>query len=110
MLVTPQSIEAGYLFLKACKPFNRWKLPDPEDIEFHVITTDRIFGDYSNNPHTIRVSASRCARTDTFLMTIGHEACHMFQALRGLPTKHNSEFRRLSVMVCKIHGWDLALF
>jgi hypothetical protein len=110
MLVTPDAIEGAYEFLRRLKPFRSWKLPPPEEIEFHVVKIRKLHGDYSYPPHTIRASQHDGLHLNTFLQTIAHESIHMKCVLDGLPVDHGKAFRKLAAQVCKEFGWDFNTF
>jgi hypothetical protein len=110
MLVTPDAIEGAYEFLRRCKPFNTWKLPEPDSVEFHVIMKKRRHGDYSCPPHTIRATQHDGLHLNTFIQTIAHELVHMCQAVEGTRVNHGKRFKELSKLVCKEFGWDFNTF
>lgn len=111
MLVTPASLEAAYSFLLTTRPFSAWKLPHVDEVEFHVLRTHKLHGDYSYPPHTIRATQHwKDLHTETFLITVAHEMVHMRCALAGFPVDHGKEFKRLARMVCREHGWCVATF
>lgn len=111
MLVTPTTLESGYEFLKTLKPFQSWKLPDSDSVEFHVIKAKGVMGEFLA-PNSIRVSAHSCRSIETTLMTLAHEMIHLYQHIKGTETRgeHNAEFHRIADRVCKIHLWDRGVF
>lgn len=100
---------AAYDYLLCTRPFRRWGLPHSDNIEFHILRTSQIFGDF-NPPNIFRVSAALVARTDTLMQLMAHELVHLRQHIRGLPVNHGKAFKRIATVVCREHGWDLALF
>lgn len=111
MIVTPDSLKGAYDFLRVCKPFDKWKLPESDDVKFHVIRARGVMGEFLA-PNSIRVSAHSCRSIETTLMTMAHEMIHLYQYIRGTETRgeHNAEFHRLADRVCKIHLWDRGVF
>lgn len=111
--LTPDMIEGAYTYLKTTPPFDKWRLPDPDDIEFSVLTTPHIHGHFrggkDGSAHEIGVSASCVGHTYTLLQAVAHECVHLYQALKKTETantQHNAEFRKLSRRICNIHGFD----
>lgn len=110
--LTPQNIEDAYNYLKNTAPFNKWKLPDADDLEFHIVSDDRMFGHFeissSKRLPIIAVSVSHVKDTLNLLGTIAHETVHLKRFLddgkRGL--NHGPKFKTLAAEVCRVHGWD----
>lgn len=116
MKLTPVIVEAAYDFLRMTPPFNRWKLPSSDHVEFLIIKEKRVQGSYSRwvagpqkGVHIIGVSQQLVNHTAVLMKLIAHEMVHLRQADRGTETpgtEHNAEFHRLTKLVCKHHGWD----
>jgi predicted SprT family Zn-dependent metalloprotease len=120
MRLTPVILEAAYEFLRRTPPFSGWKLPEPDDVEFHIarrIPPNHLhFADFwlsAGGAPCIRFSERRHKHTATVLATMGHEMIHLYQHVAGRETKnteHNREFHRLAKRVCDLHGWDAGAF
>ena len=115
--LTPQILEAAYEFLRACPPFNRWKLPPGEEVEFSVIRLKDREGDHTTykrtDDHIIRVSSKRIGHTHSLIVVMAHEMIHAKQSVTKTTTRgsmHNPEFRRLAASVCRTHGFDNKTF
>ena len=110
--LTPQILEAAYEYLRACPPFDTWKLPPGEEIEFNVIGLSDREGHYTRycrtEDHIIAVSQKRIGHTNSLMCVIAHELIHLKQAIDKTETKnmHNADFRKWAGVVCHLHGWD----
>lgn len=110
MHITPDIVEGVYNLLLTTPPFNRWKLPDADDVVFIVIRDPNRSGDhyFKNGRHHIGISFRSHTTLQTLIMTVAHEMCHM----KDHPAKaaHGASFRRLADRVCKAHGFDRGQF
>lgn len=113
--LTPETLEAAYEFLKTTPPFNRWNLPDGEDVRFTVGKFRRDeFGRYQwdGTRHTINMSANAIGHTSTLLRKLAHEVIHLYLEEMGWESRkvdedtHNTAFRKFAAVVCRHHGWD----
>jgi hypothetical protein len=116
--ITPDILEAAYRYLMATPPFRRWKLPDADEVEFHVIRVDDRRGDWncyqkkSGGGHIIRISAKLIGRTQSLIEAVAHEMVHARCEMLGDKTAspHGGSFKRLAGQVCRHHGFDPKLF
>ena len=116
--LTPDMLEAAYNYLKVTPPFNRWKLPDADDISFKLSKAPKEFANYqwSGNNHTITVSILSVGHTLTLLQYMAHEVIHMYLEEKGLESKsggsdaHNLHFKKFALQVCGYHGFDPKAF
>lgn len=114
--LTPDLLQASYDFLCETPPFKKWSMPPGDEVAFHVGAFVDKFGEYSRNgkkypvgTHHITISMKCVGHTGTLLRTMAHEMIHLWQAVKKSETRHaehNAEFRRLSLYVCKFHGFD----
>lgn len=98
-----------YDLVRSIPPFSKWNLPDSEDIEFHVSGFRNKNGDYSADPHIIRISCHSTDHIGKALEIMAHEVLHLAQHLRKLDTpntQHNSDFRETWAKIAKVYGWD----
>lgn len=107
----PETLKAAYEFLVETPPFNKWGLPDSEDIVFQVTRSRKTTGFYSlhNGKHYIGASRFKIGHTLTLIELIGHEMVHLHQKVACMETKgveHNAAFHKLAKQVCKYHGFD----
>ncbi len=113
MKLTPEILEAVYDFLRATPPFRGWKLPKGEDVIFHVTKTRGTLGSYTRyirtDRHIINISGARISHTALLACVMAHEMVHLNLGVRKAETpntEHSAEFRRLSKIVCRHHGFD----
>lgn len=117
LILTPETLAAGYDFLRSTRPFKGWRLPHSDDIEFRVTREGGEMGHYNRyagtDHHWIAMSEKNLAHTNSLLMFLGHEMIHLKQAIAKTETKntqHNAEFHRLARNVCRAHGFDPKMF
>ena len=114
--LNPNHSAASYDFLRALPPFHRWKLPPGDEVEFHITARPEICGEYTrwlhDQTHIIVLSSKNIGHTDTLIRIMAHEIIHLKQGKDGGETsgQHNAEFKRLSAIVCRYHGFDLKAF
>lgn len=107
--LTPAMLEGAYEYLRTTPPFNRWKLPHADDVEFKIGRQPH-YGEYcagETAEHCITVSSVRVGHSVTLLETMAHEMVHLH--LAGTPhakSEHGAEFRRLARKISDIHGFD----
>lgn len=107
----PDMLASAYDYLRTTPPFNRWNLPDAEDVLFVVTRSKRTMGTHStvNGRHVIEVSRCKVGYTGTLMSLMAHEMVHMHEVLTktGTPgVEHNAAFQQFSKQVCKYHGFD----
>ena len=106
----PETLEAAYEYLRTTPPFDRWQLPEGEDIVFKVTRSKHNMGEYyfHKGKHHIAVSAHLVGHTPTLMALVAHECVHLFQRISCMESKamHNEAFRKLANSVCKSHGFD----
>lgn len=115
MKLTPDLLAAAYELLRQSAPFDRWNLPEPEDVRFAVLRTTKLFGDYSKDAqHTIRLSARKHTRLTGVLATMAHEMLHLHLGEIGCAKdshRHGPAFRALAAEVCAAHpDFDASVF
>ena len=115
--LTPEVLAAAYDYLASTAPFNRWNLPDSDDITFRVVKSRKMFAQYVyDGTHTIEGSSGTVGHTATLLESMGHEMVHVHLRQTGMesrshnPNVHNLPFRKLAARVCAVHGFDLKAF
>lgn len=124
MHLTPSILEAAYEYLRTTPPFNKWKLPHADGVEFCVDASTAEYGSYEfdldqrkNDDllHRITVSSFKAKSTLHLMETMSHEMTHLHQHVAGLKTRyrdvtHGPKFKRLATQVCKAHGFNLKTF
>jgi hypothetical protein len=115
LVFTSDTLRAAYNFLNETQPFNRWNLPDGEDIEFRVVRDASRFGWYrfDGNKHVIALSSSTIGHTQTLMQTVAHEMIHLHEENADACTPridHSAAFKRWAEQVCKHHGFDVKAF
>lgn len=121
--LTPAMLEAAYELLRATPPFNKWRLPEADDVEFHVTIIKNAMADYHyshclGDPqiHKIRVHAKRHPTLRELLESMAHEMVHIYQrgtvdhVVKRRSAVHGPKFKRLAAQVCRYHGFDAATF
>jgi len=110
--LTPDLLAAGYDFLRASEPFKGWKLPESDDIGFHVVRDPKMHADFGieKGVPTIRVSENGAGHTVTLLAALAHEIIHLRQHLTGKRDTHGASFKAMAKRVCSSHGFDPQTF
>ena len=112
--ITPEMIEAAYVFLLTTMPFRRWNLPAADLVVFSVSRHKDKRGDWcmQDRAHVIRISAATITRLPSLIETVAHEMCHMRDKIEGgrNDIAHGRNFRRLAKQVCRYHGFEESLF
>lgn len=116
--LTPETLAAAYDYLCTTPPFNKWNLPDSEDVKFTVNKKlKNKFAQYqwTGEQHSIAISAASNGHTSTLLENLGHEMIHLYLEhmgweSRGNESVHNAAFRKFAARVCKHHGFDPKAF
>lgn len=116
--ITPDMMVEAYNFLKTTPPFSGWKLPDSDEVGFHVVPDPNTSADFvieGDNSMHIRVSSAIPIHANTLLMLVAHELIHMYQSMHKLAKNksalmHNADFKRRAKRICAVHGWDESLF
>ena len=112
--MTPEIVEAAYELLRTTPPFKGWKLPEADDIEFHVCRIKGAQADheYTHGRHVLRINALKHATLASLLSTLAHEMIHIREVnLRlRLDVAHGKAFHRMADSVCRHHGFDRGQF
>lgn len=113
--LTPEIARAAYDLLALTLPFSRWKLPPSDAVKFRINKSADKRGEYQfgENGHTIIISEASNGHTASMIATMAHELIHLHQMHNRTPghkSDHGEEFKRLSLLVCKHHGFDPKLF
>lgn len=109
MNITPEHIEAVYSMLRAFKPFSGWKLPEADEVGFHVKALND-YGEYwFDKGHHIAISSKLTDSPIALMELTAHEMIHLRQAISG-KTSHNEAFRRMARQVCREFLWDAKRF
>ena len=116
--LTPQRIAAIYDCLRQFYPFNRWKLPEADAVEFRLAARTDIQGEFDHargtplDGHRITISYLKHHHWDSTVRTVAHEMVHQSQEIAGTATtsQHNEDFKKRAHIVCKSFGWDEGQF
>src|SRR5690349_19060220 len=94
--LTPDMLAAGYDFLRTTDPFRRWKLPEADELGFHVVRKAGLSADFGVEAGIpfIRLSEASNGHIDTVLASLAHEMIHLRQHLTGDRELHGPRFRR----------------
>lgn len=98
---------AAYEYLARIKPFSSWKLPVSNAVEFEINRSQMLQGEYSPDPHTIKVSSEHCKTHQAVLETVAHEMVHLHLERAGGygHLDHDKDFQKCAKAVCKAFGW-----
>lgn len=111
--LTKESLRTAYDFMASTAPFNKWNLPDSEDVVFTITEQSSVMGTYSKyaGKHYIEISSERVTSTIALLGTMAHEMIHLHQGAtkmdKGSKTGHGRAFRALSRIAMGVHGFDV---
>ena len=111
--LTPDMAEAGYEFLRTCKPFGALQLPHADEIEFRITRHKVEAGACWHEGERVGIDLSLNFNGhlySEFLATMAHEMIHLWQIRAGRAPNHNSEFRRKEKSVCRYFGFDERVF
>ena len=108
--LTKEMLAAAYEFVRATPPFNKWNLPEPEDITFKITKSAKNYGHYSDakRRHTIAISEKLNGYASSIIEVMAHEMLHVHEKRAGMwgRSEHSEAFKKLAAQVCKIHGFD----
>lgn len=105
--VTPEMMETMYEYLRLTPPFKGWKLPDPDELSFKVITSGQIHGECGENKDHIYISISitNVYTSNDLMKTMAHEMIHVEEWRRKINEDHGKFFNRAARRACAWHGW-----
>ncbi len=106
--ITPDLLEAAYVFLCATPPFKRWGLPPGDEVKFGVTRSRKTQGDHvlHDSTHYIRVSSAKVGHTASLLALMAHEMVHAACDREGVRSEHGAAFKKRARAVCRYHGFD----
>jgi hypothetical protein len=117
--LTPEVLRLAYRLVCETPPFNKWNLPDSQDVLFVVTRSRTTSGHYRWHRykgvyiHEIAISARCVGSLATLCNIMAHEIIHLFQKITKTETpnvEHNQGFRRLADEVCNVHHFDRLMF
>lgn len=114
--LTPELLASSYSLLLVSQPFKSWKLPQSDDVEFHISRHNEHRGSYwrtDKGDHAIEISQKLIGNLDWLLRTMAHEMVHLYQSEHGFetpPSVHNAHFLKMAKRICVLHEWDYRLF
>lgn len=107
--ITPTIVRAAYEFLSETPPFDKWNLPDSDDLTFRVVDDT---GHYAwlttkrGRKPVIAVSRKMVGHTVSLLQTVAHEMGHLHQYRTGMPLTHGAAWEKIKLKICNRHGFD----
>lgn len=118
MHLTPEQLAAAYELLRTTPPFNRWKLPDSDDVIFNVTNSKTVEGKYQAwkgaPDRAISVSTQIVRTLDELVQTMAHEMVHLHQdytrQIEYSSGGHGPIFRKYAAQVCRHHSWNPLTF
>lgn len=116
--LTPAIARSAYDFLCECPPFDRWNMPDGDDIGFKIVADQNLHGWLLSTgrgrrrKHTLVLSSATISHLTTFLSVLAHEMIHLHLELTGQSKggEHNKAFRVLAERTAKRLGFDPKAF
>lgn len=114
--LTVETLRAAYDYMVTTPPFDKWNLPDSEDIVFKVAKDPHNYAWHDKKRgkrHVVAVSRARVGHTMTLMESMAHEIIHVHEAnVKGLPRSggHSKAFWKWAAQVCRAHGFDLKRF
>lgn len=116
--LTSEMMVAAYEYLRITPPFDKWNMPEAEDVLFKVARTRHKQGWYQwdGKRHTITGSQGKVGYTLTLIVLMAHEMIHLHLEETGMESRarsndtHNAAFRKFAAQVCKVHGFDPKAF
>lgn len=116
MRLTPPLLAAAYDLLRHTPPFEKWNLPEPDDVLFGVLRSTQFQADCRQMPagtFRIRVSEPYHGRLSVVLATVGHEMIHLHLDQCGAKdsSEHGAAFRACAAEVVAHHrDFDIETF
>lgn len=114
--ITQTTLENAYELLAWTEPFLSMHLPGYEDVTFKISKSNDLRGRYwrtQGGGHVIEISA-KCNQTlDALLRTMAHEMAHLAEGAVYKDRRdvmHSKTWRAIADDICRVHGWDRALF
>ncbi len=106
--LTPDLLRSTYNMLCEVAPFDKWNLPDGEDINFKVTRDKKYMGWwlYKEGKRTIGISKINVTRLDTMIQVMMHEMVHVHEENVHVSRKdvmHSEAWKRWADEVCQIH-------
>jgi len=109
--LTPQRCAALYECLRTFPPFDKWKLPEADSVEFR--TTRRLDCEaehqaFTDGAQRIMVSTAKIGQWHRACVAVAHEMVHLAQDLAGTANKyqHNADFVSRWKQVAHQFGFD----
>lgn len=113
--LNPETLKAAYIFLNETPPFNKWNLPDADEIRFKVVRSEANQGwhTFDGKRHLIAVSSNAIGHTFSLIALMAHEIVHVHENNSGIcraDVEHSAAFWKWAEQVCRIHGFDPKTF
>lgn len=113
--ISPDDMARGYELIRHSKPYNAWKLPHADEVEFHASPMkgrDQAEYFWNGTRHVIRLNTRKHHTFESMLLTLRHEMLHVREKMAGLrfDIKHGRDFKRWANQVCRIHVLDRGQF
>lgn len=112
--LTKEVVAAAYDYLCELPPFNKWNMPDSEDVKFQVIRTKDRTAHYCmrKGVHIIAVSSAYVGRHEMLISSVAHEMIHLHMSVTcwNRRNPHDTAFQKFADQVCRIHEFDRLTF
>lgn len=90
--------------------FNEFNFPPAKKVDFVIVNSQSMYGEYTPDPHTITISIGKCSHLATVNATLMHEMVHMAVFLKHPKTetyvKHKGLWKKLQQRVASLYGFD----
>ena len=111
MKFTDKSLMFIYLLICTLKPFNRWRMPSVEKVDFQIYENKTNFGEFEP-PNILRISKITNTTLSLLVETMAHVMLHLrlYSINCNSWGKHDGVFRKLSKDICKQLGYEYEEF
>lgn len=106
--LSPEIIRAAYTYLLVSPPFRRWKLPEADAVRVEIMRHNNHAAQCiaEAGRYTVRVAHNHVFETDSLILSVAHEICHIASDIAGEEWGHGPHFLRRARLVCRYHGWN----
>ena len=110
-LLTKQNLRKIYKLFCTLPPFNEYKMPQPQKVQFGIIDTNDVLGYFHSEPYRIEIDVAN----DSWLKlseTMLHEMVHLCRCHNNHNdfTEHNAKFDIYAKRICSLYNLNLEEF
>ena len=112
---TPETLKAVYDMLCTVPPFDKWNMPDSDEMHFTVCRSPNKLGwcVFSKNKWSVAISIGTVTRLNLLICTMMHEMIHVHEGNVNIDrndVQHSRAFKKWAAQVCDIHNLDPYIF